>query len=241
MIPERFSRTAVLLGESACEKIASARAVVCGVGAVGSFAAEALARTGVGEFELWDFDTVEESNINRQLCALSSTLGRPKAEVVRDRILDINPAARVEVRAEFISAENAGAAVGNPAGGRVVVDAIDSIAPKAALIFAASEAGVAIVSSMGAARRRDPSRVMSADIMKTFGCPVAARVRKILRQLGYSGGCRCVFSDEPAPESSHVSADAGGGGKLVGSCAVVAGIFGLRLAGLALSEILGEK
>ena len=76
MIPERFSRTAVLLGESACEKIASARAVVCGVGAVGSFAAEALARTGVGEFELWDFDVVEESNVNRQLCALSSTLGR---------------------------------------------------------------------------------------------------------------------------------------------------------------------
>ena len=121
------------------------------------------------------------------------------------------------------------------------MDAIDSIAPKAALIFAASEAGVAIVSSMGAARRRDPSRVMSADIMKTFGCPVAARVRKILRQLGYSGGCRCVFSDEPAPEYSHVSADAGGGGKVVGSCAVVAGIFGLRLAGLALSEILDEK
>lgn len=239
MIPERFSRTAVLLGESACEKIASARAVVCGVGAVGSFAAEALARTGVGEFELWDFDAVEESNVNRQLCALSSTLGRPKAEVVRDRILDINPAARVEVRAEFIGAENALSVVGNPAEGRIVVDAIDSIASKAALIFSAAEAGVAIVSSMGAARRRDPSHIMSADIMKTFGCPVAARVRKILRSLGYSGGCRCVFSDEPAPKSSHLSA--GAGVKVVGSCAVVAGVFGLRLAGLALSEISGEK
>ena len=192
MIPERFSRTAVLLGESACEKIASARAAVCGVGAVGSFAAEALARTGVGEFELWDFDTVEESNINRQLCALSSTLGRPKAEVVRDRILDINPSARVEVRAEFISAENAGAAVGNPAGGRVVVDAIDSIAPKAALIFAASEAGVAIVSSMGAARRRDPSRVMSADIRARAGVfprfGGCGRRRKGRRQLRGRGG-----------------------------------------------------
>ena len=235
MIPERFSRTAVLLGESACEKIASARAVVCGVGAVGSFAAEALARTGVGEFELWDFDVVEESNVNRQLCALSSTLGRPKAEVVRDRILDINPAARVEVRAEFIGAENALSVVGNPAEGRIVVDAIDSIASKAALIFSAAEAGVAIVSSMGAARRLDPSHIMSADIIKTFGCPVAARVRKILRSLG----CRCVFSDEPAPKSSHLSA--GAGVKVVGSCAVVAGVFGLRLAGLALSEISGEK
>ena len=118
------------------------------------------------------------------------------------------------------------------------MDAIDSIASKAALIFSAAEAGVAIVSSMGAARRLAPSRIMSADIMKTFGCPVAARVRKILRSLGYSGGCRCVFSDEPAPKSSHVSA---GAGKVVGSCAVVAGVFGLRLAGLALSEISGEK
>lgn len=238
MISERFSRTAVLLGESACEKISAARAVVCGVGAVGSFAVEALARTGVGEFELWDFDAVEQSNVNRQLCALSSTLGRPKAEVMRSRILDINPSARVEIRAEFISPENARAVAGNPAAGRVVVDAIDSIASKAALIYAAAEAGVGIVSSMGAARRLDPSRAEVADVMKTFGCPVAARVRKILRSLGYSGGCRCVFSAEPAPKSSHVP---GGGEKIVGSCAVVAGVFGLRLAGLALSEILGEK
>ena len=128
--------------------------------------------------------------------------------------------------------------MGTPENGKVVVDAIDSIPSKAALIFRAAEAGVAIVSSMGAARRSDPSRIKQADIMKTYGCPVAARVRKLLRSLGYSGNCECVFSDESVSESTHIPSQ---NEKIIGSCAVVAGIFGLRLANLAIAEILPKK
>lgn len=238
MIRDRFSRTAILFGDVACEKIFAAHAVICGVGAVGSFAAEALARSCVGRFDLWDFDSVEESNVNRQLCALSSTIGRLKIDVVKERILDINPSAKVDLHPAFIDSENAAQVVGAPENGKVVVDAIDSIPSKAALIFRAAEAGVAIVSSMGAARRSDPSRIKQADIMKTYGCPVAARVRKLLRSLGYSGNCECVFSDESVSESTHVPSQ---NEKIIGSCAVVAGIFGLRLANLAIAEILPKK
>ena len=242
MTPERFRRAEILFGESTYPILRDACVVVCGVGAVGSFAVEALARTGVGSFELWDFDAVEESNINRQICALSSTVGRRKAEVMRDRILDINPESDIKIFPEFVCAENAARVVGaSGAGRRVVIDAIDTLAAKVELILAAKAAGVAAVSSMGAARRTDPSRIMQADVMKTYGCPVAARVRKMLRQRGYTGGCKCVFSDEPISDSTHVSSAAEGGKKIIGSCAIVAGTFGLRLANLALGEILSRK
>lgn len=241
MIPERFSRASILFGDCAYEKLAAARVVHCGVGAVGSFALEALARSGVGSFALWDFDVVEESNINRQLCALSSTIGKVKAEVMRDRILDINPAARVEIFPQFVDEKNAAEVVGTSANVSVVVDAIDTLSAKAALICAAHKAGVPIVSSMGAARRCDPARVMVADIKKTFGCPVASRVRKLLRASGYKGSCKCVFSDEQISESTHLASAAIGSKKIIGSCAIVAGTFGLRLAHIAVAEILAKK
>jgi tRNA A37 threonylcarbamoyladenosine dehydratase len=241
MIPERFVRASILFGESAYEKFTRAHVVLCGVGAVGTFALEALARSGIASFDLWDFDVVEESNINRQLCALSSTIGKRKAEVMRERILDINPAARVEIFPQFVDEKNAAEVVGKPDSVSVVVDAIDTLSAKAALICAANKAGVPIVSCMGAARRSDPSRIMVADIMKTFGCPVASRVRKLLRSNGYSGNCKCVFSDESISESTHLASAAEGSKKIIGSCAIVAGTFGLRLANIAVAEILAKK
>ena len=196
MIPERFSRTSILLGNEATEKLASSSVVVCGVGAVGSFAVEALARLGIGKFFLWDFDSVEESNINRQLCALDSTIGKEKTEVVRSRILDINPNANVQTYGKITpDAANIVASQGD-----IIVDAIDTISEKINLIFAAEERGVKIVSSMGAARRVDISKIKVADIMKTYGCPVASSIRKALRAGKYKGKCKfspCYHAAEP--------------------------------------------
>lgn len=231
----RFSRSAILYGDAAQSKIESASVAVCGVGAVGSFALEALARIGVGRFFLFDFDIVELSNINRQLCALTSTLGTKKVEVAAARIAEINPAAKVFVSDKFIDESNCADIINcSP---DVVVDAIDCISSKAVLIECALKAGIPLVSSMGAARRTDASKVCVARIFKTFNCPMAARLRKRLRALGLEAApIDCVFSSETARPDTHASDECGK--KIVGSTPIVTGIFGLRLAGLALEKIL---
>lgn len=230
-----FERTRILYGDAACEKIRGARVAVCGVGAVGSFAVEALARLGVENFELFDFDVFDISNINRQLCALNSTVGKPKVEVQKARILDINPAARVEAHNVFIDDTLAGQiAQSRPT---VIVDAIDSIASKVALAKRALGADTAIVSSMGAARRRNPRMAEVADIFKTYGCPLASRIRSELRKAGIRRGYMCVFSPERVEAETHIS---GCGRKTIGSSVITTGVFGLNLADLALSEIIGK-
>ena len=235
-----IGRNAILYGGEVCEKLGGAVAAICGCGAVGSFAAEALARLGVGRFRLYDCDCFEASNINRQLCALSSTVGADKVEVQKKRILDINPSAQVEANKVFIDAAIAAEiARAKPS---VIVDAIDCIEAKIALALAASAAGTPIVSSMGAARRKNPLAVKTADIYKTSGCPMAARIRKELRRLG-ARGFQCVYSDEPARRGTHLRGEAGegmpAGKKTMGSSVVVTGVFGLNLANLALREIAG--
>ncbi len=230
----RFSRSEILYGS---QKIfEGAKVALCGVGAVGSFAAEALARLGVGEFELFDFDVVEESNINRQIIALTSTLGKNKAELMSERILDINPSAKVKCHSNFFI-DGSNALEVAQCGADVVADAIDSLSSKISLIAACKGSGVSVVSSMGAARRRDPSKIFRADISKTFNCPLASKLRKGLRERGICSGVECVFSSElPDPKSHIVS----GRDKVVGSSPIVTGIFGLRLAELCVEEILSK-
>ncbi len=224
----------MLYGEQAQEKIESASVMICGVGAVGSFVAEALARVGIGKFILVDCDVVELSNINRQLCALHSTLGKSKTSVMRDRILDINPRAQVEVFDEFIDAENVEKFVGlSP---NIIVDAIDSISSKVELIATALSKGVEIVSSMGAARKTDASLVEVAELFKTKNCPLAARIRKEMRGRGFKKAQMCVYSTELVTESSRV--ENSDGKKVIGSTPVVTGVFGLLLAQLALESII---
>ena len=233
----RFSRNEIIYGSAACSRIAKASVAICGVGAVGSFAAEALARLGVGNFFLFDPDSVEISNINRQLCALDSTVGKLKVDVVKSRLLDINPNARVEASAEFISSDNMGEIFRcNPS---VVVDAADSLAAKCDLLCACVNNKIRVVSSMGAARRKDTEKVFKADIFSTSVCPLAARIRKELRSRGVREKIPCVFSTEEPANGTHL----GGGDsrKVLGSAVQVAGIFGLKLADLALGEILTEK
>ncbi len=235
-----FQRTNLLYGDGVCEKLQNAVVVVCGVGAVGSFACEALARLGVGKFYLFDFDVFESSNINRQLCALHSTIGKNKVEVQRARILDINPTAKVEARNVFIDEYIAREIVALAP--TVVVDAIDSIASKVALASCALESGVAFVSSMGAARRKNPLEVSTADIFKTMGCPLAARIRKQLRKNGVRKGFKCVFSKELVLKETHISGKdfQSNNEKMIGSSVITTGVFGLNLANLALEEILGK-
>lgn len=239
MIQPEFSRSTILYGEDAQLKIESATVMVCGVGAVGSFALEALARLGVGNFVLIDSDTVDLSNINRQLCALHSTVGKSKTAVMRARVLDINPRATVEISDRFVDDSNCGEFVSlRP---DVIVDAIDSLAPKASLAAAALSAGVPIVSSMGAARRRNPALVETAELFSTRGCPMASRMRKEMRSRGFRKGQMCVFSAEQVDASSHVRSGSGVSKKIMGSSPIITGIFGLTLANLALDVILSGK
>ncbi|MBI1751327.1 MAG: tRNA threonylcarbamoyladenosine dehydratase [Acidobacteria bacterium] len=191
-----YSRSELLLGEAALDRLRGARVTVFGLGGVGSFAVEALARAGVGHLRLVDHDVVGPSNLNRQLFALRSTLGQPKAEVAAARVRDINPGCDVDPRVTFIHTDT----LPNLLEPRpdVVIDAIDSMTCKVALMRTAHESGLPIISAMGAGGRTDSSQLRVGDLSHTRLCPLAARVRKELRKHGISRGIRCVYSLEPA-------------------------------------------
>ncbi|MBO7521494.1 MAG: ThiF family adenylyltransferase, partial [Opitutales bacterium] len=198
---DRFLRTEILYGADFLRRLKDAKFLICGAGAVGGFAIEALARMGAGGFIIADCDEFEESNINRQLGALSSTLGKKKTEVWRGRILQINPFAKVEIADCFIDKNTIPQLLG--AGADVAVDAIDTVASKFELLKEAHLRGAKIVSSMGAARRKNPESAKCAPILKTHGCPLASRIRKSFRSLGLKPDFMCVYSDEPCEGSTH--------------------------------------
>ena len=192
---EEHLRTAMLLGESAMEKLARARVAVFGVGGVGGHICEALARAGVGAIDLFDNDEVSRSNINRQIVALHSTLGRPKVDVMRERILDINPDCRVRAFQAFYLPENAD---DYPLDGYTyVADAIDTVSAKIELAVRAERAGIPLISAMGAGNRTDPTRFAVTDLFKTEGCPLARVMRRELRARGIKH-LKVVFSSEPS-------------------------------------------
>jgi len=233
----RFSRTRALLGAEAMERLRRATVLVAGLGAVGSYAVEALARSGVGRLRLADFDIVQPSNLNRQLYALGSTLGRPKVEVAAERVRDIHPDCVVEARRVFIAGDTLGLLLAEPPD--VLVDAIDALGPKVALLAAAHRAGVWTISAMGAATRTDPLAIRVADLAHTERCPLARWVRRRLRALGIVSGIRCVYSIEPAPRAAEAAADPppaefelrrGRARRALGSLPTVTGMFGLVAA-----------
>ena len=190
----RFARTRKLIGDEKLERLRNARVAVCGLGAVGSYAVEALARAGIGYIRIIDFDTVDETNINRQLFALSSTVGKPKTQVAYDRIMDINPDCEIDTGNIFIDAETAPLILEKPLD--AVIDAIDGLSSKVSLIAEAVKSDIFMVSSMGAALRLDPSGVRCGDLFSASGCPLARLVRKRLRKIGISSGVHCVYSRE---------------------------------------------
>lgn len=251
MPPERFLRISRFIGDEAVSRLSGRFVVLVGLGAVGSYCLEALARSGVGRFRLVDFDEVGVTNINRQLLALDSTVGLLKAEVGRARVMDINPEAQVEALPLFAGAETFEAIfAGKP---DLVIDAIDSLNPKCGLLQYAYEHQIPIISSMGAALRKDPSLVTTGDLMDTYGCPLAKQVRTSLRKRGIGRGIDVVFSpelvdfeyrepeDEAAADFNEQIIDRGRRRKVLGSLPTLTGIFGLNLAHLALGKLLGTR
>jgi tRNA A37 threonylcarbamoyladenosine dehydratase len=191
----RFHRTELLLGPEAMKRLRAAHVTVAGLGGVGSYAVEALARAGVGHLRLIDADVVSESNLNRQLFALSSTIGQPKAGLAAARVRDINPRCEVEALKTYINDETTGDVL-SPLPD-VLIDAIDTLSPKVGLLQRALELEVpCIISSMGAANKTDATAVRVADLSKTRHCRLARFIRKRLRRRGIHTGITCVYSEE---------------------------------------------
>lgn len=189
-----FARTEALIGADALQRLADSRVAVFGLGGVGGYAAEALARCGVGALDLFDGDKVSLTNLNRQIVALYSTLGRFKADVMRERVLDINPQCRVAVHRVYYVPENADQY--DLGAYDYIVDAVDMVSAKVELAVRAQAAGVPMVSAMGAGNRLNPGRLETADIMDTAGCPLARVMRRELKKRGVHT-LRVVFSREP--------------------------------------------
>ena len=240
---EQDVRTAMLLGEEGVKRLCDAHVAVFGIGGVGGYAVEALARAGVGRLTLVDADKVSESNINRQIVALHSTVGQYKAEAARDRIADISPEATVICRNTYFSAENAGDFDFSEYD--YVIDAIDSLASKIELIAIATEVGVPIISAMGAGNKLDPTRFEVSDISKTQVCPLARAVRTALRKRGINH-LKVVYSRELPSESSAEpeqnvqsgeSAQRIGPKRSPGSLSFVPSVMGLIIAGEVIKDI----
>ena len=199
----QFSRVERLMGPVRLERIRQSRVAVVGLGAVGSYVVEALARAGVGALRLVDFDVVQPSNINRQLLALHSTVGRPKAELAAGRVRDIFPGCRAEPLRLFAHRDTLDAVF--TGGLDLVLDAIDSVTPKVELIAGALGRGLPIMSSMGAALRTDPSAVRFGPLSASIQCPLASRIRKLLRRRGCSVEFPCVYSVEQLDRAERLA------------------------------------
>ncbi len=243
----RFLRIERMIGTEGLRRIQQSRVTVIGLGAVGSYATEALARAGVGRLRLVDFDRVQISNINRQLYALQSTLGMAKAEVARRRVLEINPDCDVEAMECFVHTDTLTRVLeGEP---DVVIDAIDSLTPKVELLAEVSRRGLGVVSSMGAALRTDPTCVRVGPLSEVHHCPLASKIRKRLRQRGASVELTCVYSIEPVGELNETAIDREGDGhdqteqrgrrrQTLGSLPTLTGIFGLTAANTTIRMLL---
>lgn len=231
---EQFIRTGLLLGEEAITKLNHAKVAVFGVGGVGGFAVEALARAGIGTFVLVDNDVVSESNLNRQIIALKSTVGRPKVEVMRERILEIYPDAEVETVQSFFLPENA--AQFDFSSCDYIVDAIDTVTGKIELAMQAQKAGVPIISSMGAGNKLDPTRFEVADIYNTSVCPLARVMRKELKKREIEK-LKVVYSKEPAMEPLIKISEDGGKRQVPGSVSFVPSTAGLIVAGEVVKDL----
>ena len=224
---EWLSRTEALLGEEAMEKLSEAKIIIFGVGGVGGYVLEALVRSGVQNISLVDSDTVSESNLNRQIIATKSTLGRLKVEAARERALDINPEAKVTVFPIFYSEESEGQI--DLSRYDYVIDAIDSVTSKVRLIENATKSGVKIISSMGAGNKLSPMSFEVADIYKTSVCPLARAVRGELKKRGIRK-LKCVYSKESPVIIKE-------GGRAPMSIATVPSAAGLLIASEVIRDI----
>lgn len=249
MVHEQFQRIERMIGGDGLGRLQRAHVAVIGLGAVGSYAAEALARAGIGRLRLVDFDEIRTSNINRQLYALHSTVGQFKVDVARQRIADINPACQIEALRAFVHIDTMQSVVAGPPD--VVIDAIDSFTPKLELISALAQRQIPFISSMGAALRTDPTCIRLGPIREIHHCPLAAKIRKKLRRRGIPLEFPCVYSTEPVEHLPEAAVDRDPGGepnllargrprRTLGSLPTLTGIFGLTAANAALAMLLPD-
>ena len=234
----QWIRTELLLGEEAVERLKNSRVAVFGVGGVGGYVAEALARTGVGTFDLIDKDTVSVSNINRQIIATHSTVGRVKVEVMKERILEINPEAEVHIHKCFFLPENASEFDFSKYS--YVVDAVDTVTAKIELVMQAQKAGVPIISSMGAGNKLDPSKFEVTDIYKTSVCPLARVMRRELKKRDVKH-LKVVYSTEKALEPKFDLSEKEGRRAEPGSVAFVPSAAGLIAAGEVINDLIRNR
>lgn len=219
----QFSRTELLLGKEAVKSLGNKRVAIFGIGGVGGFVCEALVRSGIGHFDLIDKDVVSLSNLNRQIIATRSSIGRYKVDVMKERMLDINPDVDVKVHNCFYLPENASDF--NFSDYDYVVDAVDTVTAKISIIVNAKEAGVHVISSMGAANKLNPEKFKVADIYKTSVCPLARVMRRELKKRNIDS-LKVVYSDEEAISSGGL-----------GSVAFVPSVAGLILAGQVIKDL----
>jgi tRNA A37 threonylcarbamoyladenosine dehydratase len=248
---ERFLRIDRLIGREKRESLAEKRVCIVGLGAVGGYALEALARCGIGSFTLVDFDTVNLTNINRQILALESTIGESKVELARQRVLDINPECHVTALNLFAHDESMDQIFSQHVD--ILVDAIDAMAPKLTLLEYAWRQGIPVVSSMGAALHLDPFSIRCSDLMKTNTCPLARQIRKKLRRRGVGKGIICMYStetveydykepeEEENPDRNEQLLDRGRQRKVLGSLPTITGIFGLQIGHRVVDMLLGDS
>lgn len=232
-----LERTELLLGEEKLRKLINANVLVIGLGGVGAYVAEQLCRAGIGKMTIVDGDLVEESNRNRQLPALTSTTGKAKAEILAKRFLDINPDIQLTVVNGFIRDEKMKELL-NSQKFDYVIDAIDTISPKVSLIYEAVQLGLPIISSMGAGGKMDPSKIMVADISKSYNCKLARVLRKQLGKLDIKIGVKVVFSFEVIDERA-IRVEVGQSKKsTVGTISYMPPIFGCFLASEVIRDII---
>ncbi|MCQ2360254.1 MAG: tRNA threonylcarbamoyladenosine dehydratase [Paludibacteraceae bacterium] len=233
-------RTQLLIGEEGVSRLSNARVLVVGTGGVGAYAAEMICRAGVGHITLVDSDTVKPSNINRQLPALHSTIGKYKVDLLAERFKDINPDAEIVAIKEFLDDSNLERIMSE--GFDYVIDAIDSITPKIHLIEYCLKNKVKIISSMGAGGRLDPSKVQIADISKTYQCSLARTVRERLKKDGISKGLKVVFSSEPVKKDSVIEVnDEKCKRSTTGTVSYIPAVFGCYLASEVITYFLQNK
>ena len=241
MQSEWLQRTELLVKEEGIERLQNANILVVGLGGVGSFAAEFLVRSGIGNLTIVDGDTVDITNINRQLPALNSTIGKNKTDVVAERILDINPGLNLNKINEFLEPERMEEILTQEKFD-YVLDCIDSLSPKLALIITCKRKKIKLVSAMGAGGKTDPSKVMVRDISKTNNCFLAKQIRKKLKKEQIHKGFRCVFSTEIQDENSLKMTDGSNYKKsFYGTISYMPAIFGLYAAAEVIRFLLKKE
>lgn len=238
MIDNWLERSTLLLGNEKLEYLKSLTIAVVDLGGVGAYAAEMLARAGVGSMIILDADNINPSNKNRQLLALESTMGQSKAQLMYNRLMDINPALKIIVIKEFLTQENVDEILSHrPID--YIVDAIDTLSPKIALIQFALRNSIKIVSSMGAGAKTDATKIKIKDISKSFNCPLAYMLRKRLRKVGISKGFNVVFSEELPDEDAIIAVEEQNKKSMVGTISYLPPVFGCICAQAVLEDLLG--